>query len=572
MKILEFTNSLRIRSKLLIPICFVILVVVMSVSVYLVSKQNRSAEAAFRDNLQSIATSSRFMIHSLAEEHAKSHGLTFHRNSISELSGAGKTSDPGITALRRFESDPSLETIEEEYVVNGESMIAVHVPVRFQSECTYCHNKDGVDSFTDRKAGDLVASFGVSGSTQELRAQERQTLFGFIFGAIMVVALVSLIVQWVTSRLIMLPLKEAVMQLKLVARGDLRVVSTPVLSARAHSGDEVGELARSFSTMMVELRGIIRKVEDSALAVACSTGEISSTAEELAAAGQQQSIQAGEVASAVEEMTKTIIENSRNATMTSETAKKAQQIADEGGKAVQETVSGMRRIADVVNRSAETVKKLGKSSDDIGVIVGVIEDIADQTNLLALNAAIEAARAGDQGRGFATVADEVRKLAERTTKATKEIATMIQTIQEETTGAVTSMSEGTAQVGRGIELADRAGSSLHEIVNVIQGLADMIAQIAVASEEQSSSSEQISKNVEAISNVTNEAATGVQQVARATEDLNRLAEDLKGIVGRFKLDVDVQPGRRVPGNHPPVRADRGGPKRSVRTDGVLVPQ
>ena len=171
----------------------------------------------------------------------------------------------------------------------------------------------------------------------------------------------------------------------------------------------------------------------------------------------------------------------------------------QGGKVVGETIEGMKRIADVVNKSAETVKELGKSSDQIGEIIGVIDDIADQTNLLALNAAIEAARAGEQGRGFAVVADEVRKLAERTTKATKEIAGMIKKIQSDTTGAVQSMEAG-HEGGRARDrLADKAGTSLTEIVGVSQKVTDMVTQIAAASEEQSSASEQISKNVEAIS-------------------------------------------------------------------------
>jgi methyl-accepting chemotaxis protein len=237
----------------------------------------------------------------------------------------------------------------------------------------------------------------------------------------------------------------------------------------------------------------------------------------------------------VEQMTKTIMENSKNASVAAETAKLARVSAEQGGKVVDDTVEGMKRIAGVVNKSAETVKELGKSSDQIGEIIGVIDDIADQTNLLALNAAIEAARAGEQGRGFAVVADEVRKLAERTTKATKEIAGMIKKIQSDTSGAVQSMEEGTNEVERGIELADKAGSSLKEIVGVSQKVTDMVTQIAAASEEQSSASEQISKNVEAISKVTGETAQGTQQIARAAEDLNRLTENLQKLIGDFKV-------------------------------------
>jgi methyl-accepting chemotaxis protein len=267
------------------------------------------------------------------------------------------------------------------------------------------------------------------------------------------------------------------------------------------------------------------------------------------------------------------VENSRNAASTSETAKRAKVAAEQGGTVVEETVKGMNRIALVVNQSAQTVKALGRSSDQIGEIIGVIDDIADQTNLLALNAAIEAARAGEQGRGFAVVADEVRKLAERTTKATKEIAGMIKQIQGETSGAVSAMEEGTKEVEQGKELADKAGVSLKQIVEVSQQVTDMVAQIAVASEEQSSASEQISKNVEAISTVTGETANATQQISRAAEDLNRLTENLQQLVGKFRLSkssgehASSSSGKSAGG----ARKDPPKSKLAVRENGVLVP-
>ena len=479
--------------------------------------------------------SSRLMIHSAAAEYAKSKGLEFHRNTIDNLSSGGSDNNPMSKSIKRFSDEPKLELTAEEREEGGIPKLFVYVPVRIQSECLMCHNKEGVDIFGDKKDGELVAAFGVSGSLQDLKSKETRTMFAAVMVGVIVIAVIVIVIQLLTRNLIFRPLREVVMQLKRVSQRDLSPIDTPALEAKIGSNDEVGQLARSFKATMDELRRVIREVHDSATAVASASTEISSSTEQMAAGASEQTSQAAEVASAVEEMTKTIIENSRNASDTAETAKQAKHAAEQGGLVVDETVEGMKRIADVVKQSASTVQELGKSSDQIGEIISVIDDIADQTNLLALNAAIEAARAGEQGRGFAVVADEVRKLAERTTKATKEIALMIKKIQTDTKDAVVSMEQGTLQVDEGIKLADKAGASLHEIVGISQKVTDMVTQIAAASEEQSRASEEISKNVEGISTVTGETAQATQQIARASEDLNRLTENLQQLVGRFKL-------------------------------------
>jgi methyl-accepting chemotaxis protein len=325
------------------------------------------------------------------------------------------------------------------------------------------------------------------------------------------------------------PIEEGAKTLSKMAEGDL----TARVEGSYH-GDH-RRIVESINAVAESLMKALHDVSEAVSATASASSQISSSTEEMAAGAQEQTSQTTEVAGAVEEMTKTILENSRNAGMAAETAKRARQSAEQGGQVVEESINGMKRIAEVVNKSAETVMELGKSSDQIGEIISVIDDIADQTNLLALNAAIEAARAGEQGRGFAVVADEVRKLAERTTKATKEIAGMIKKIQNDTAGAVSSMKEGTKEVKDGIDHANRAGASLREIVEVSQKVTDMVTQIAAASEEQSSASEEISRNVEAISKVSSETAIGTQQIARAAEDLNRLTENLQQLIARFTL-------------------------------------
>ena len=372
------------------------------------------------------------------------------------------------------------------------------------------------------------------------------------------------------ARIIVKSINDILLAVNRLAEGDLAV------EIQHHSDDEIGRLASSFRKMVTSLRNTIGAVGEASLRVASASSEISSSTEEMAVGAQEQTSQAHEVASAVEEMAKTILENSKNASETANTARTAKNSAQSGGKTVQETLLGMKRISEVVNRSAETVKTLGKSSDQIGEIIGVIDDIADQTNLLALNAAIEAARAGDQGRGFAVVADEVRRLAERTTKATKEITAMIRQIQSDTQGAVVSMAEGTKKVEEGITLADKAGISLREIVGVSQEVTDMVTQIAAASRQQSAASEQISKNVEAISTVTQQNANGIQQIARASEDLSRLTEDLQRLMGKFTLPAEQtfrKPGNDSAGEQivtPVLVQKRSTTGLAVRENGSLI--
>jgi methyl-accepting chemotaxis protein len=332
---------------------------------------------------------------------------------------------------------------------------------------------------------------------------------------------------------IILPVKESTNVLEIMATGDLSI---------RMKGEYKGDyqlIKNSINKLGESLSGVLNEVNRAIQATASASSEITSSAEEMAAGAHEQSAQTTEVAGAVEEMTKTILETSKNSSIAAESAKNAGLLAKEGGKIVAGTIKGMDRISQVVSKSAMTVQTLGKNSDEIGEIIQVINDIADQTNLLALNAAIEAARAGEQGRGFSVVADEVRKLAERTTKATKEISTMIKKIQIDTIEAVKSMEEGTNEVEKGKLLADKAGYSLKEIIKSAEQVVDVITQVAAASEEQSSVSEQISKNIEGINNVTLESAAGIQETARASEDLTRLTVNLQELISRFKISKET---------------------------------
>lgn len=326
------------------------------------------------------------------------------------------------------------------------------------------------------------------------------------------------------------PINEARSVLGMMASGDFRSKMV------GHYKGDYEKIKDDVNKVAISLSEIIGEVKVSADELASSSEQISSSTIEMAAGASEQSAQTYEVVSSIEDMTNTITDSTRNATTAANKAQEAGDKARNGGKVVEQTIDGINRIADVVITSAQTIEELGKSSDQIGEIIQVINEIADQTNLLALNAAIEAARAGEHGRGFAVVADEVRKLAERTTGATNEITSMIQRIQEDTTGAVGAIEKGKDEVQKGKELASDAGEALKEIIANTDEVANLINQLAAASEEQNATSQQISSNVELINNVTQQATESTEQISRAAENLNKLTINLQRVVNQFKLN------------------------------------
>lgn len=315
------------------------------------------------------------------------------------------------------------------------------------------------------------------------------------------------------------------------ANGDLTVEVEP-----EKENDDMGRLALEFNRVVVKLRKMIGTLKDSIEATATASVQISSSAEEMSAGAQEQSSQTSEIAAAIEQMSHTIVETSSNTAKASEVSLSAKDAAKSGVDKVNESKQSMSEIVNSVELVGKIVHSLANKTDQIGEITTVIDEIADQTNLLALNAAIEAARAGEQGRGFAVVADEVRKLAERTTKATKEIAETIKEIANETTGANESMEEARKAVAKGSEVTEEVKVKLDEIVDQTEIVSEQISQVAAASEEQSASAEQVSKNIEAINSVVNESAAGIQQIAQATENLNHLTEQLRELIDQFNID------------------------------------
>ncbi len=345
-----------------------------------------------------------------------------------------------------------------------------------------------------------------------------------IVGIVLAIAL-GLVISSVISG----PVKELALEAERVAGGDLTVTVKP------RYRDEVGHLSESFASMVSSLRKLISEVASTSEQVSSASGQLTLTSEQIATGAEEVAAQAATVATAGEEMSATSGDIAQNCQMAAEGSSQASQAASSGAEVVNNTVNVMGRIASRVQETAKTVESLGARSDQIGEIVATIQDIADQTNLLALNAAIEAARAGEQGRGFAVVADEVRALAERTTKATREISEMIKAIQNETKGAVSAMEAGVQEVEQGTTEAERSGRALQEILEQINAVNMQINQVATAAEEQTATTSEISNNIHQITQVVQDTAKGAQESATEAAELARLSENLKHLVGQFKL-------------------------------------
>jgi methyl-accepting chemotaxis protein len=301
------------------------------------------------------------------------------------------------------------------------------------------------------------------------------------------------------------------------------------------TADVTGAIADSFNHMIEQLRGIISNVQNATLQVSTSANQIHATAEHLAQGSESQASQIVNTSAAVDEMAVSIQQVSENAGQSAKVAEQALTNAKKGAEAVQNTIQGMGRIRDQVQETAKRIKRLGESSQQIGEIVQLIDDIADRTSILALNASIQAAMAGEAGRGFAVVAEEVERLAERSTNATKKIANLVKTIQSETNEAVTAMEEGTREVVEGSKLANQAGQALTEIDKVSGRLAELIQSISLAANQQARASEGVAKAMTEISDVTQQTASGTKQAAASVNNLAILADELRGSVSTFRL-------------------------------------
>jgi methyl-accepting chemotaxis protein len=348
------------------------------------------------------------------------------------------------------------------------------------------------------------------------------------------IVLVGLVLGAVTATFIARSITRNVTQMLAVIQ-EIAANNLAVDDLSIDSQDEIGHAGSALNLMKNNLRDLVRKIAVTAEHVAQASEQISETATRQAHASEVQRDQSARAATAMQEMAATVLQVSDHSNRAAGASRDAAETARAGGAIVEETLAKMRTIAGSVEAAGHKMQNLGKSSDQIGQIAGVIDDIADQTNLLALNAAIEAARAGAQGRGFAVVADEVRKLAERTTTATEEIAQMIGSIQSETKSALSAMEQGTRQVEDGVQSTNKAGESLKQIIHMSEHVGEVIGQIASMATAQSSASHEVNRNMDEIAQLVKDSATDAKQSAKACQDLSGLALDLQSMVAKFKL-------------------------------------
>jgi methyl-accepting chemotaxis protein len=437
-------------------------------------------------------------------------------NNKGEERGSGAKGDELITRVLQSNTPASSVVLS-----NGIHILETVLPLPNEERCHSCHDKG------TKMRGALKLHTNIE---QAYAASRKATFWLLVSGGVALAAgficLMAILRVTVTQKL-----NDFVAKVTDLARGEGDLTKQIIV----RSNDEFGLLADEINSLVDKIRRIICQISQTSDQVSASAVELQSNAVQMATGAEQVAAQAQTVATAGEQMSATSGDIAQNCQMASESSQQASAAAVSGAQVVDETITVMNSIAERVRSSAKAVESLGNRSDQIGAIVGTIEDIADQTNLLALNAAIEAARAGDQGRGFAVVADEVRALAERTTHATREIGEMIKVIQQETKGAVIAMEKGVSEVAKGSEKAADSGRALEEILQQINDVNAQIQQVAVAAEEQTATTSEISNNMQQITVVVAQTSQGAQVSASGANQLTSLADDLRRIVSQFKV-------------------------------------
>jgi methyl-accepting chemotaxis protein len=421
----------------------------------------------------------------------------------------------------------------EVFKTNLEELKKIHGGPKWRSDAWLVRSEAGpLFLQMDTKLNALLKRQGgaISSTGDSLIAKANNTS-GFVSTLMVVGLIVGITLAWLAARSITIPIRQAVIAMKDIAEGEGDLTNR----LQSRSRDEIGQLADSFNIFIEKIQNLIRhtaKTTDQVISAVDSTSDITRKITEKVLEQEQETEQ---VAAAINEMSNTIGDIAQNAAHAERAVQDAESNASSGCKVVAHSADSMQLLRKEIQSATEIIGAVESDSENIGGVLDVIKGIAEQTNLLALNAAIEAARAGEQGRGFAVVADEVRGLATRTQESTGEIEQMISRLQTNARLAVNAMEAGNRQAESNVEQADQARASLEAITASIGTISEMNTQIATASEEQTAASEEINQSVVLISDGSKEAAMHSRATLDQTERLGRVAAELKQILGQFKL-------------------------------------
>lgn len=430
-------------------------------------------------------------LNKIAKEHAD---FEQHAHQVFDMLSQGKIHEAGVSA---------------EGMESGEDQLALGIETLLSEieEFTVAAGRRAVEH--EHAAIKLLGTFSI---------------LAIVFGGLM---------SWAISRNVVKRLAETARGLEVIASGDLSHRVT------VDGRDEIGKLQQSMQTMRNRLLEMLSQITATTAQLSTAAEEISVTMTQTSANIQQQQSETDQIATAMNQMTATVQEVAINVNNTSTSANGANSETENGRKVVQEAVQGIEQLAGQIESAADVISQVEKNSENINTVLDVIKGIAEQTNLLALNAAIEAARAGEQGRGFAVVADEVRTLAGRTQESTAEINNIIESLQSGSQNAVQAMNQSREQARSVVDQAALAGTSLITIAKSVSQIDEMSSQIATAAEEQNAVSEEMNRNIIRISDMATQNAVGAEQTSQAGQDLAQMASKLQELVGQFRVEEEV---------------------------------
>jgi len=521
----SFWGNLSVGRKLAISfaILLLLLAIVSGVSFFSLSDYNRGVSIVKHANTAEIDLLE-------AERDERNYAITQERQYIEGAIAAVNDAKTALSPLVDMNKEGSKNRQKTEKILEGVRSYA-ELLERYQTDIS--GSPDLVKSLEEQMYTVATSTIDLMEELKYTEQEQLQKVYDLAVKEIAVVTLVALLIAttlaWVLTRSITGPINQTVGIANKVASGDLTV------NVRSQRGDEFGQLLAAFGTMITNLRELIREIETGASSIASSSEELSTVTNQTSKGVADQQSQTDQVATAMNEMVSTVNEVAQSAEAAFEAANQASEKSGHGEKAVRETLDLVADLNQQSSNVMELLNGLQTETNNIGTVLDVIKSVAEQTNLLALNAAIEAARAGEQGRGFAVVADEVRSLAQRTQSSAAEIETLITNLVNSAETSVASMETGTKLAEQTLERAQLAGTAIQEMSEGVEEIRRHNSQIATAAEEQSSVAEEINQNVTLIRDVGDQSAASTEQVSAASEELARLAEGLNTQVARFKV-------------------------------------